>query len=334
VSEGGEILRPDGAYRFHDPAKAPDPERPYHLLIRQLPAGTDPDAVQESTHGWSASPVQKFERLLRQNKIPVGLLVTPTALRLVYAPVGENTGSLTFPLDCILSNAGRPAAEALRTVLGRQRLEIAPAEQRLLPVLQRSRAYQNSVSTELAKQVLSALYELVRGFQAADESAHGAVLREVRERDPDEVYHGLLTLLLRLIVLLFAEDRGLMPSSPLYQRHYGAHGLFEQLRADHERHSATMDRRAVIPNSVSRPGADISLIPTVSRFWKDAPPLKHPRWICRSLPTARSTGCCANFSFSKANAFPTGTSMSNRSARCMRPSWGSVSSCPPNSPPL
>jgi hypothetical protein len=243
VSEGGEILRPDGAYKFRDAAKAPDPERPYHLLIRQLPAGTDPDAVQESAHGWSASPVQKFERLLRQNKIPVGLLLTPTAVRLVYAPVGENTGSLSFPLDCILSNAGRPAAEALRTVLGRHRLEIAPKEQRLLPVLQRSRAYQNSVSTQLAQQVLSALYELVRGFQAADEAAHGAVLREVRERDPDEVYHGLLTLLLRLIVLLFAEDRGLMPSSPLYQRHYGAHGLFEQLRADHERHSATMDRR-------------------------------------------------------------------------------------------
>ncbi len=243
VSEGGEILRPDGAYKFRDPAQAPDLERPYHLLIRQLPAGTDPDAVQESGHGWSASPVQKFERLLRQNKIPVGLLFTPTALRLVYAPVGENTGSLTFPLDCILSNAGRPAAEALRTVLSRHRLENAPKEQRLLPVLQRSRAYQNSVSTQLAQQVLSALYEMVRGFQAADEAAHGAVLRDVRERDPDEVYHGLLTLLLRLIVLLFAEDRGLMPSSPLYQRHYGAHGLFEQLRADHERHSATMDRR-------------------------------------------------------------------------------------------
>lgn len=243
VSDGGEILRPDGAYKFRDPAHAPDPERPYHLLIRQLPAGTDPDAVQEAAHGWSASPMQKFERLLRQNKIPVGLLFTPTALRLVYAPVGENTGSLTFPLECILSIAGRPATEALRTVLGRQRLEIAPKEQRLLPVLQRSRAYQNSVSTELAKQVLSALYELVRGFQAADEAAHGGVLREVRERDPDEVYHGLLTLLLRLIVLLFAEDRGLMPSSPLYQAHYGAHGLFEQLRADHERHSATMDRR-------------------------------------------------------------------------------------------
>jgi hypothetical protein len=243
VSEGGEILRPDGAYKFRDPTQASDPERPYHLLIRQLPAGTDPDAVQESSHGWSASPVQKFERLLRQNKIPVGLLLTPTSLRLVYAPVGENTGSLTFPLDCILSNAGRPAAEALRTVLSRHRLENAPKEQRLLPVLQSSRAYQNSVSTQLAQQVLSALYELVRGFQAADEAAHGAVLREVRERDPDEVYHGLLTLLLRLIVLLFAEDRGLMPSSPLYQRHYGAHGLFEQLRADHERHSATMDRR-------------------------------------------------------------------------------------------
>jgi hypothetical protein len=243
VSEGGEILRPDGAYQFRDPAQAPDLSRPYHLLIRQLPAGTDPDAVQESAHGWSASPMQKFERLLRQNKIAVGLLFTPTALRLVYAPVGENTGSLTFPLECVLSNPGRPAAEALRTVLGRHRLEIAPKEQRLLPVLQRSRAYQNSVSTELAKQVLSALYELVRGFQAADEAAHGTVLREVRERDPDEVYHGLLTLLLRLVVLLFAEDRGLMPSSPLYARHYGAHGLFEQLRADHERHSATMDRR-------------------------------------------------------------------------------------------
>ncbi len=63
------------------------------------------------------------------------------------------------------------------------------------------------------------------------------------KHSPDEIYVGLLTVLLRLVFLLYAEDRDVMPRSPLYFQNYSAHGLFEKLRADFERYPDTVDQR-------------------------------------------------------------------------------------------
>src|SRR5262249_36117121 len=79
------------------------------------------------------------------------------------------------------------------------------------------------------RQVLAGLYELLRGFQAADDLRQGELLREVLARDPDQVYAGLLTVLLRLVFLLYAEDRGLMSDGEVYGKHYSVVGLFERL---------------------------------------------------------------------------------------------------------
>ena len=64
--------------------------------------------------------------------------------------------------------------------------------------------------------MLHALYELLRGFQAADDAAKGELLREPLAEHPDQVYDGLLTVLLRLVFLLYAEDRGLLPEDEAY----------------------------------------------------------------------------------------------------------------------
>ena len=130
-------------------------------------------------------------------------------------------------------------------LLGEDRLFTLPDGQRLPEILEKSRKYQNLVSTKLAEQVLAALYELVRGFQGADDQKKGELLRQVLQDDPNQVYAGLLTVLLRLVFLLYAEDRGLMsePQDELYQNYYAVTGLFERLRADAGRHTDTMDRR-------------------------------------------------------------------------------------------
>ena len=83
-----------------------------------------------------------------------------------------------------------------------------------------------------AEQVLAALYELLRGFQAADDQRHGELLHEVLAEHPDHVYAGLLTVLMRLVFILYAEDRGLLSNDPVYVNHYSVTGLFERLRAD------------------------------------------------------------------------------------------------------
>ena len=87
-------------------------------------------------------------------------------------------------------------------LLSADRLFSVEKKEQLPAILAASRKYQNVVSTQLANQVLEALYELLRGFQAADDQAHGLLLRDVLSADPDRVYRGLLTTLLRMVLRL------------------------------------------------------------------------------------------------------------------------------------
>lgn len=244
----GETLAP--SFALKDP-RPRDADQPWLLLAQTLPLATDLDSrTAADERGWSASPTQRLERLLRETKVPIGLLTNGTAIRLVYAPHGENSGNLTFHVRYMTEVAGRPILAALNMLLGEACSAATPTESRLPALLRRSRDYQSTVSTQLAGQVLDALYELLRGFQAADEKARGELLRSVLAKNPDDVYSGLLTVLMRLVFLLFAEDRGIVPTDPKSKRatgifvlHYSVHGLFERLRADAERYPDTMDQR-------------------------------------------------------------------------------------------
>lgn len=244
TGEEGELLTPSAAYRYF---QTPEGGNPWLLLVKQLAPGTDMDAVPEekSARGWSATPQQKFERLLREAGVPIGILCNGDQLRLVYAPKGENAGSITFPIPFLSELPGRVAAFALEMLLSHRRLITVPEGVRLPALLKRSRDYQANVSTALSGQVLEALYELARGFQAADEKSGGQLLAAAWQRDPQEIYGGLVSTLLRLVFLLYAEDRGLMPSGELYQRNYSVGGLFDQLRTDHQQYPDTMDNRFV-----------------------------------------------------------------------------------------
>ncbi len=92
----GETLRPTFALREFQPA-AGDPE--WILLVEVLPSGANFDEVADGdTHHWQASPQAKFERLLRNVHVPIGLLVNDQQLRLIYAPEKELSGHITFKL--------------------------------------------------------------------------------------------------------------------------------------------------------------------------------------------------------------------------------------------
>ena len=214
------------------------------LLVEVLPTGTDLDlAYAPHDRGWQASPQARFERLLRQTGVSTGLLVNGRQIRLVYAPEKELSGHITFKLSEMVRVAGRPIFAALQMLLNSERLYSVADKERLPAILANSRKYQNVVSTQLASQVLEALYELLRGFQAANDQTKGELLRDVLARDPDHVYGGLLTTLLRLVFVLYAEDRGLLSTDPIYSNHYSVTGLYERLRADAGRYNDTMDQR-------------------------------------------------------------------------------------------
>lgn len=225
----------------------PDPQGNGTLmLIQHLPTGTPLDKpLPVEGRAWEATPQERFERLLRavEPAVPLGLLVNGFEVRLVYAPKGETSGYLTFPVKAMLEPAGRTIFGAFRMLLGQDRLFTLPDENRLPAILAESRRAQASVSTALANQVLSALYELLRGFQAANTKAKGTLLAEVLEKEPNQVYRGLLTVLLRLVFLKFAEERGLLCRDELFLQHYSLAGLYERLRQDAAQYPDTMDQR-------------------------------------------------------------------------------------------
>jgi hypothetical protein len=86
-------------------------------------------------------------------------------LRLIYAPCGETSGHLTFPVGALATVAGRPM-QAGSLLLDSFRLFFDASDRRLLTLLRKSREAQAAVSTALAEQVLGALHELLRGLEA------------------------------------------------------------------------------------------------------------------------------------------------------------------------
>ena len=226
---------------------APNGASPWQLLVRVCEPGEDFDQVtrgrSRANGGLEASPHGRMERLLRHTGVPAGLLFNGTALRLISAPRGESSGWLDFRVADMLPTAGRPISTAMRLLLGQTRLLSQPREKRLAALLEDSRKYQNEVSERLAEQVLHALYELLRGFQAAHDTSKGALLREPLGENPDEVYRGLLTVVLRLVFLLYAEERDMLPQDETFLGAYSLAGLYERLREDAALHPDTMDQR-------------------------------------------------------------------------------------------
>lgn len=216
------------------------------ILIKHEPGCPDLTArSSRDSSDWDASHVQRMDRLLRDTGVQIGIVATDVEIRLIYAPKAENSGHIGFPLSAMRGVEGRKVVAALDMLLSYTRVlaSYTPVNVRLPALLEKSREAQNKVSEELAEQVLGALYELIKGIQTADQEVQGRVIGKYLREHPELVYHGLLTVLMRLIFLLFAEDKGVMPSGPLWLRNYSVHGLFERLRDDAQKHGANMDKR-------------------------------------------------------------------------------------------
>ncbi len=178
LPEYNETLRPTWVVKEVEPK---DADHPWMMLIQSIPKGADFDDGRHRGQPALASqlPTPASSGCCARPKVPIGLLYNGTHLRLVYAPRGETSGYMTFPVAAMAEVAGRPIFAALHMLLSDDRLFTAAEKQRLPAILADSRKYQNVVSTQLAEQVLAALYELVRGFQAADDQRKAQLLADV-----------------------------------------------------------------------------------------------------------------------------------------------------------
>lgn len=236
----GEVLRPDAALVDRE-------GRP--LIFVAWTSGTLDE--QAGTSHWPISRQGRFERLLLESQGPtgggaaIGLHACPTAIRLTYAPRGEAPGSLTFPIEALTAWDGRILVDALCMLVGRDRLFTVASEHRLPALLRESRQRQEKVTEELAGQVEEALQILVAGFDVANQRMKGRLLRDYAEEEGVEDFRaGLVTVLLRLVFLLYCEDQGVLPTdNPFYAENYSLARLADQLQEERVLYPEAMRHR-------------------------------------------------------------------------------------------
>lgn len=242
VPEHETLLTPDMVVLWNDVTEEGVPAQ---MLVSVLPSLDADGRGQFGDSEWEASPHQRLERLLRETGVGVGLLIARGTLRLVYAPRGETAGWISWPLAALGRVEGRPMLAGLKLCLGRNALFTGAPDKRLRPVLSQSRDAQNEVSEKLSGQVLGALHELLRGIHQADAQR----VEALADAESHHLYEGLLTCLMRLVFLLYAEDRDLLPSTSdpqlktLWEGAYSVKTLYAKLLNDEALNPDTMDER-------------------------------------------------------------------------------------------
>ena len=124
---------------------------------------------------------------------------------------------------------GKPApqVEALRTLL-QPKLWTPASKDAASPLLQAirdTRKGQAELSETLGERVRKAVEILIQG--------HGEALKEqCSDVDPADIYRAACRVAMRLVVILFAEARDLLPrDNPVYHASYGLNGLMERLQS-------------------------------------------------------------------------------------------------------
>lgn len=319
VEESGTDLRPHWA--------VVDPGRGWQILVRIEGPGVDPEQ-RGALEGWEATPHQQLERLLRETGVPTGLLLTDSELRFIHAPRGETSGWLKFPLRSLSEVGGRPMLGGLKLILSSFRLHNDAPDRRLTSLLKASREAQAEVSTRLAAQVLGALYELLRGLHSADRPR----IEGLAASRPDHLYEGLLTVLLRLVFLLYAEDRTssrrvptARPGRSMIKVTASARSMYACLKMPPitpiRWMSAAVRGHAFLlssdwcttaigtPGSVGAAASCLIRKPSLSCKVRTARPISHHLRRCRTAPSSEFSTCC---SASKESVCPTGRSTLSR----------------------
>jgi hypothetical protein len=208
-----------------------DPTQPTtstaRLLVLVLPAGTSPDG--RGGDAWSATWTQRMALLLRRTGIELGMVTDGDLIRIVWAKQDISTGHATWRAS--LFSSERDHLDALWSVFSARQFFAAHPDEQPEALLQRSLAAEAEVTSTLGHQVRRAVELLVTSLDRADRDPETP--RFLDGVPPGEVYEAAVTVLMRLVFVLAAEENGLLPlNRTLYADQYAISTLRGQLEDD------------------------------------------------------------------------------------------------------
>ena len=215
---------------------------------------TDPaDSLREvGQDGWATSPIDRMAAMLRApgSTCSIGVVTDGRWWAMVSAP--REGSAASGVVDCQTWVEEPATRDAFCELLSVRRLVGGTAAQRLPRLFEDSVLAAEEVTEALGTQVRSAVELIVsamsdalldaaeREAPASRESTEstepgndtgGETGSGPLEAEPREVYEAVVTVMMRCVFLLFAEERGLMPTDTLYTGGYGLATVLDALEA-------------------------------------------------------------------------------------------------------
>ncbi len=206
--------------------------------VRLLVAIESPgQALDKPTYDrpYKASPATRMMTLLLcaqpRGGPRLGLVTNGAEWQLVHARAGEPTSYVGWSSELFFDEP--LTLRAFVSLLGLKRFLNVPDEDTLEALIAESAKDQQEVTDQLGLQVRRAVEVLIQTIDRLDRGRRGALLQGLA---PTALYEAAITVMMRLVFLLAAEERGLLlKGNALYDQGYAASTLRDQLQEQADR---------------------------------------------------------------------------------------------------
>lgn len=212
-------------------------EKPLLFVSIQQPE-TNLESVKVGD-GWPVSIVERMTLLCRSNGVRLGLVTNGERWVLVNAPIGSTSSLVSWYARLWFQEP--ITLKAFQSLLGVRRW-FGPEEVTLPAILEESIQHHEEVTDTLGEQVRRAVEVLVQCLDKADQDRNRELLHDVT---PSELYEAGLTVMMRLVFVLCAEERDLLLlGDPTYDQHYAIGTMRIQLAEEADRYGPeVLERR-------------------------------------------------------------------------------------------
>ena len=176
---------------------------------------------------WTASPIDRMDALLRKSEQKVGVVTDGRWWAIVCAQDGVMTASGIVDAQTWIEEPD--VRDAFIELISPQRLAGGRESDRLPNLFHESITAAEDITVALGTQVRRAVELLVTAFSEGASEARSFGGPDPLPTNREIVYEGAVTAMMRVVFLLFAEERSMMPQSPLFTQAYGVSGLLDDL---------------------------------------------------------------------------------------------------------
>lgn len=179
--------------------------------------------------GWAASTIDRAEAVLRASGTPLAVVTDGRWWALVSAQVDTMVASGVVDAQTWVEEPD--VRDAFFALLSRKQLVGGTPADRTAALFAESVTAAEEITEALGTQVRRAVELLVSAFgeSAADAYRRGAP--DPLPNDRDQVYVAAVTAMMRVVFLLFAEERSLLPQGQLFTMGYGVSDEIDVLDA-------------------------------------------------------------------------------------------------------